>query len=113
MKKSMSLEELQRLDHDTIVRLESKVDGLIVDVKELKDGTTAKIIDLDIRVKAVEKVVIETDLLNSYKDYIVLKQKVHDFVTTANAYRLVGGLLGGIIVFILTQLPNWIKLLWR
>lgn len=51
-----SLDRLQRSDHDTLIRLESKVDTLIVDVKEMKDGTSTKIAALETRVESIEKV---------------------------------------------------------
>ena len=97
----MGLEELQRIDHDTIVRLESKLDGLVSDVKEMKDGTTAKIIDLDLRIKSIEKIAIETDAPNSYHQMQKLIQDIHDFKQSVGIYRIIAGFVGGIIFFIL------------
>lgn len=41
-------------DHDLLQRLDEKVDGLKIDIKEIKDGTSAKISDHEVRINALE-----------------------------------------------------------
>lgn len=102
-------EKLQRTDHDTLIRLEGKVDSIQRDVAELKDGISSKIADHEIRIKAIEKVIVETDLLNSYKSFLHLKEEVHDFKTTATVWRTIAGAVGGALFWLLTQIP----FIWR
>jgi hypothetical protein len=55
-------DKIQASDHDSLIRLEGKLDQLIsdvqnlknIDIKELKDGTTDKLTDLQHRVVALE-----------------------------------------------------------
>ena len=46
--------EGQQNDHDLIIRLDTKIDDLKVDIKELKDGTAMKIEDHETRLKLIE-----------------------------------------------------------
>lgn len=48
------LDRLQRMDHDTLIRLEAKVDQVVSDIKEMKDGTTTKMVDHETRIKSLE-----------------------------------------------------------
>jgi uncharacterized protein (UPF0335 family) len=84
-------------DHDTIIRLETKMDSVASDIKEIKDGNSAKMAESDgkhialaLRVKKLED------------DVLVAK-------TNVGAFRVIGGAIGGGIVFLLTQIPNIIK----
>jgi hypothetical protein len=56
LKQYSEQDKTQATDHDSLIRLESKVDQILVDIAELKDGTTGKIIDLDRRIKALEEI---------------------------------------------------------
>lgn len=109
----IDLETLQRADHDALIRVESKLDNLATDVKLMGDGVTKTMSDHELRLKKLEDIVTQTSPLDSIKEFRALQQKVHDFTTTANAYRIVAGFIGGVIVFILTQLPNWVTLIWK
>lgn len=46
-KKLKEFDERQRSDHDMLVRLETKVDGLIIDVKDLKEDLINRIVELE------------------------------------------------------------------
>jgi len=47
-------DKIQATDHDSIIRLEGKVDQILVDIKELKNGFANKIVDLEKRVQSLE-----------------------------------------------------------
>lgn len=49
-------------DHDLLIVLNAKLDQLSIDVKELKDGTSMKIADHELRIKANEKWISEQKL---------------------------------------------------
>ena len=42
-------------DHDLLIRLEEKMEGLKVDIKELKSGHAAQLLDHETRLKKVEQ----------------------------------------------------------
>lgn len=42
-------------DHDLLQRVDTKVDGLIKDIKEIKDGTTTQLSDHETRLRSIEK----------------------------------------------------------
>lgn len=48
------LERLQRADHDTLIRLEGKVDTLSDDIKGLSNRITTQLIDHEARIKVLE-----------------------------------------------------------
>lgn len=77
-------------DHDTIIRVETKMDAMASDIKEIKDGTTAKLTDHELRIKKIED------------DVLVAK-------TNVSAYRVMGGVIGGAIMYLLTQVPTILK----
>lgn len=108
------LEKLQREDHDRLIRLESKIDNLSSDVKDMKDGTQKEMADHELRIRQVERAIEATDLENSYQKFLTLQRNFDIFQASSKAERrvwgIVGGALGGTVVMILTQALGWIKL---
>ena len=111
MTSSTDLESLQRADHDTIIRLEAKLDGLIADVKIMNDGMSKQIGDHEVRLRKIEDIVIQADPTGNIARLNKLEQEVRDFKTGANVYRVVAGAVGGMMVFVFSQLPTWLRLL--
>lgn len=77
------MDKLQRTDHDTLIRLEGKVDALIANVATLQSGS-------DMRLKLVEEKAERSE------------QWIHDFKHT---YKVMGALAAGVssvITFLLT-----------
>lgn len=77
-------------DRDLLITLNVKVDNLAIEVKDLKEGIGEKLSDHELRLRGVE-------------------QSMIDFKATANLYRVVSGMIGGVIIFFITQVPNWLK----
>ena len=59
-------------DHDLIIRLDSKMDDLKQDIKDLKDGTTTQIQDHEARLRTLEK---------EAEDHILVKKVVYGAVS--------------------------------
>lgn len=101
------------IDHDLLITLKANFDTFqsqyTLDMKELKDGTQFTLSDHEKRIKVVEEIVQVTTPVESLKQFKTLQQEVHDFKTTANAFRLIAGLVGGAIMYLLTQIPNLIR----
>jgi hypothetical protein len=51
---STLVETRSSLDHDLLIELKARMDGLKADIKDLKDGTSAQIADHETRITAVE-----------------------------------------------------------
>ena len=100
----MSIDQLNSRDHDTLIRVESKVDQLVKEVKDLKDGTTIRIIALETRMDNMETV---RDAYNP-KDLVpkILEhdQWIHDYKLTQRLFLLAAGAGGGIIAFLINFL---------
>lgn len=108
--KLIELDKLQRLDHDTIVRMEAKLDGLIVDVKSMSDGTAIKIADHESRLKMIESDIIYIGgMKDAWSRFLKVESFIHDGKVTANAYRVLAGIVGGATFFMLVQIPNILK----
>lgn len=111
MPRLIDLEKIQRGDHDTLIRVEAKLDGLIADVKIMNDGTTIRITDHELRLKKIESDgAVIGSVSEAWKRFTTLEGQIHDSGVTTNAYRILAGVVGGIVFFILTQIPPWIKL---
>jgi len=100
----MPNEQLPSRDHDTLIRVESKVDQLVKEVKDLKEGTTTRIIALETRMDNMETV---RDAYNP-KDLVpkILEhdQWIHDYKLTQRLFLLAAGAGGGIIAFLINFL---------
>lgn len=113
--------ERQPTDHDLLIRLDEKFENFLkqyhVDMKNIREGVSeklgshsAKIAGNEKRIDELERVVGVVRLEETYNDYLEFKSEVRDIVvvsqTKANLYRVLGGVAGGIITFLLIQLPN-------
>jgi hypothetical protein len=75
------------LDHDLLIRIETRMESLRTDIKELKDGTTCKIDDHEARIQKIEK-------------------KVSGYVITLSLYSgAIATLIGIMIYHILNTMP--------
>lgn len=83
--KLLEMDKLQRSDHDTLIRLEGKVDSLILNVAALQLGT-------DTRIKEIEKQLEANTLW------------IHDFRSTYKVIGVFASGVGAIVSFILTTL---------
>ncbi len=108
MKKTMeriteldSLDKLQRLDHDTLIRLESKVDSVLTDIKDLKEGTTTKLADHELRLRVLEKLAEQYQPELNLKKLNEVYQWKHDFQVTWKVILATASAVGGIVGFLL------------
>src|SRR3989304_10127424 len=97
----MPNEQFPSRDHDTLIRVESKVDQLVKEIKDLKEGTTTRIIALETRMDNMETV---RDAYNP-KDLVpkILEhdQWIHDYKLTQRLFLLAAGAAGGILAFLI------------
>lgn len=111
-------------DHDTIIALKTGFDiftkQYTIDMAELKNVTTTKmselktmvtaeILDHDQRIRAMETMVEQLQPVKTVAEFRVLQKKVTDWETTANTWRVIAGVIGGLITFVFTQLPSVLK----
>lgn len=119
MKKTMSntelesLDKLQRIDHDTLIRLESKVDSLITDIRDLKDGTSQKLTDHETRLRVIEKIAEQSQPETNLKKLNDLYQWKHDFQVRWQFVVGVAGLIGGVVGFVLTLIGSYFNLIGK
>ena len=108
-----SLDKLQRMDHDTLIRLESKVDSLITDIKDLKDGTSQKLTDHETRLRVMEKLAEQSQPETNLKKLNDLYQWKHDFQVRWQFIVAAAGVIGGVVGFILTLIGSYFKLIGK
>lgn len=106
-----STEELQRNDHDTLIRIETNLKNLSTDVKIMGDGLNLRVADHEIRMQKIEMLVNQTNPIETIKEFRTLQQQTRDYFITANTYRIIAGFVGGLAVLLLSQIPNWLKIL--
>ena len=118
----VTMDKLNSTDHDLLITLHTKLESFIaqyhIDMKGLHDGVTQQLADHSATLKIHEKMLDEhqrvMDVVKPEKtleDYLGLKQRVNDFFTTAKAYRLAAGAIGGFITYLLTQVPSLLRFL--
>ena len=111
---------LSPTDHDGLVTLIANFGSFTKqytqDIKEIKENVNGRLIghDADIkanemRITALEKLVTETNPIEAFKSLSDLKAEYHDDKTKFNTYRVVGGIVGGAIMWVITQLPNILR----
>ncbi len=83
--KLTEMDKLQRADHDTLIRLEGKVDALIVNVATLQTGS-------DTRLKQVEDKAEGSE------------QWIHDFKHTYRVMGVLAASVSSVITFLLTMI---------
>lgn len=104
-----TLEKLQRIDHDTLIRLESKVDGLVTAMKDIREGTTQKLVSLEARIVDAEKIHEATNPIEAIKKLDEVYQWKHDFQLTYKILIGVASTIGGIIGFGASLLVKFVK----
>ena len=92
MEKIAEMDKIQRQDHDTLIRLEGKVDSLILNVSTLQSG-------LDTRIKELEQQVEEN---SRWISDFSLKYKVTLGIASA---------VGAMVTFVLTTLSQLQKII--
>lgn len=97
-------------DHDLLITVNVKLDNLSVDVKNMGDTMTKELNDHEARLKVIELAAQKYDTDGMVKRLNMVEQKLHDFETTTATFRVMAGVVGGMIMFVLTQLPNILRL---
>src|SRR3990167_6603461 len=96
-----SIEKIRRSDHDTLIRLETKVDQIVHDIKELKDGVNVKISNLEIRVRSLEKIVSESEPVENIKKLDELYKWMIESRISIRLVIAIASILGAIVSFII------------
>lgn len=97
-------------DHDLLVTVDVKLDSLTKKVDNMGDGMSKELADHQQRITVIEETIAKFDPRELTPRFLTLEQTVHDFKTTAIVWRTMAGAVGGALFYILTQIPNWLKL---
>lgn len=111
MADSLSItQKMQRDDHDTLIRVETKMDQLVSDVKELKDGLTFRVSQIEMRVADLEKLRDEIQPKTAMMKLEEVYQWKHDFKLT---WKVILGIvsvtssIAGAVVSLVLRLWGW------
>lgn len=104
-------------DHDILIELRTVVTTFTQqyakDMLELKNGTSSKLADHEVRLRALEVMTEKVDPMDKVKRLLVLEDSVHDFFTRLSTARwtigAIGGAVGAILIWLFVQLPTMIK----
>jgi len=103
----VEFDQLQRRDHDLLIRLETLVNSIHVDVKELKDGTAQRLAGLELRTSAIEKIVDQYKPEPLVRQIEASTQWIHDFGVRWKFAVGLAGLIGGMVVSIIGIVLNY------
>lgn len=98
--------KMQRTDHDTLIRVEALMNGLVSDVKDLKDGTAARLIEHETRLRSLEKIADEYKPGPLVNQLMENTNNIRDMRTSKNTVFLVASVVGGIIAFLFMVVSN-------
>src|SRR3990167_11010788 len=87
--------EWDRNDRDLLIRLETKLDQLTRDVKDLKDGTSIHIAHLEQRMDAMETIRDQYDPKTFVPMILSHEQWIHDYKLTKRLFLIAAGAAGG------------------
>lgn len=105
----VSKNERTQSDHDLLITLDVKLDALTKEMRISNDGTKERLSSVENRTDKIEAMIERVSPDNTFREFQTLKQEVHDFKTSANLLRIIGGILGGFVFFLLTQLPTILR----
>lgn len=69
-------------DHDLLIRVDAKVDNLALDVKDLKDGFSARLVTVENKITQYDKILAEYSPEPIVKQLHENTQWIRDFKTT-------------------------------
>lgn len=101
-----NLDRLQRADHDTLIRVEGKLDNVGLDIKEMKDGINNRLVIVETKVTGLEKLRDEINPTEIVKQVKANSQWIHDFKLTWKLILAIGATVGGVVGFILSVLTK-------
>jgi hypothetical protein len=91
-------------DHDILVTLNVKVDRLITDMKEVKEGSTVQLADHEKRIEALEAIGTKYPASELVPSFIELRQKFHDQVLTSKERTRIVATVSSVVTFVLTTI---------
>lgn len=83
-------DKMQRVDHDTLIRLEGKVDNITATVQNLKDDFSPRLVE------------INKDISELKKDVDALKLWRHDFELGYRWAVALSSIIGGVLGFLIS-----------
>lgn len=95
-------------DHDLLIRLEAKLDQVILDVKDLKDGTSMKIANLEIRMNEIEDCHKQIDPIGASGRLKVVEDWVTEQKINIKWLITIASFIGGIAGYIISQVGKWL-----
>lgn len=97
----LTLETIRRQDHDTLIRLDGKVDNLTTEVKKMSDGTATTLAGHESRLQVLEKISNEVDIPRRIKQIEENSSWIHDFKITWKTILLIVSAGSSLVTFIL------------
>jgi bifunctional ADP-heptose synthase (sugar kinase/adenylyltransferase) len=109
------LDKIQRLDHDTITRLEATSNAFFLqiskDIKDVKDIVLQKNIEFELRLKNLEKVHEEVNPLDGKKKLDILWQDKSNRLFNNRFIIMVSGFFASLITIGISLLAFYLRLL--
>lgn len=105
---SESLEKLQRTDHDTLIRLESKVDNLVLSASQMTLTMSEKFSDHEARIRVMEKLAERADPDTNLKKLEDISQWVNDYKVRWKSLLAIASVIAGISGFVLQIILGYV-----
>lgn len=93
-------------DHDLLIRVDTKLTQLSVDVKEVKDGTNARIAALESKSLLYDKIIAEYPPEKYAPIVFKNQQDIHDFKLTYKVGVAIAAGVGAFVTWVLTTFNN-------
>lgn len=103
-------DKMRQSDHDLLIRLETIVNQIAIDVKELKDGTNSKLENHGARIALVEKFVDEHNTARVLQKVEEHHLWIRDFNTRWTTVLIITSTVTGGVVFIIDKILRFFKI---
>ena len=91
--------EMQRKDHDTLIRVETLLTTVANDVKEMTNYFRTQMTDHDVRIKSIEKTLDQHSLTDLSTQTTSNSAWIRDFKTTYRVVVVMAGFTGAAVMW--------------
>ncbi len=103
-------------DHDLLIKLNANLESFFQrydrDIKELRDGTTAQLVQHDLRLTELEKVMTEVKPLKTLQEFRMLQSNFNEFIVGIKVSRYWIGMVTGTLGAALAIIVNYLLSTW-
>ena len=101
----------ENIDHDLLITLNVKLDGVVIDMKEIKDGSASQLTNHELRIKTLEELTTKYPADQLVPQFMILQQEFHDQKLTSKERVRITAMVSAGVTFLLTTVATIVGIL--